>query len=125
MAAIMASAGPVIVIIYLLVIVLEIAALWQVFVKAGQAGWKAIIPIYNYYVMLKIVGRPGWWLILFIIPLVNFVIGIIVLLDLAKSYAKSSGFAVGLILLGFIFFPILGFGSAAYVGPAAPGAGRA
>ena len=120
MAAILASGGAVIfVIVYIAVIVFEIAALWLTFVKAGQAGWKAIIPIYNYYVILKIVGRPGWWLILYFIPIVNLIIAIIVLLDLAKSFAKGVGFAIGLILLGFIFLPILGFGPAAYVGPAA------
>jgi uncharacterized membrane protein YhaH (DUF805 family) len=68
---------------------------------------------------LKIVGRPGWWLVLFIIPFVNIVIWIIVAIDLAKSFAKSTGFAIGLIFLDFIFIPILGFGSAEYAGPAA------
>jgi hypothetical protein len=99
--------------------VLFIAAFWKIFTKAGQPGWAAIIPIYNYYVLLKVVGRPGWWLILYLIPIVNLIIFIVVALDLAKSFGKSGGFAVGLVLLPFIFFPILGFGSAAYVGPAA------
>jgi hypothetical protein len=78
-------------------------------------------PIYNYYVILKIVGRPGWWLILYFIPIVNLIITIIVMLDLAKSYGKTIGFAVGLILLPFIFIPILGFGEASYLGAAAGG----
>ncbi len=118
----------IVVIIYLAIIVLEIAALWQVFVKAGHPGWAAIIPIYNLYVLLKIIGRPGWWLLLFLIGLVPFVgwivvfvIGIIIAIDLAKSFAKSTGFAVGLIFLNFIFIPILGFGESRYVGPAAAG----
>ncbi|MGD0748379.1 MAG: DUF5684 domain-containing protein [Acidimicrobiales bacterium] len=115
------GAGGIVVIIYIAVIVFEIAALWQVFVKAGHPGWAAIIPFYNYYVLLKIVGRPGWWLILYFIPLVNIIIWIIVAIDLSKSFAKTSGFAVGLILLAFIFIPILGFGPASYVGPAAAG----
>jgi hypothetical protein len=101
------------------VAVLIIAAFWKIFTKAGQPGWAAIIPIYNYYVLLKVVGRPGWWLILYLIPFVNLIIFIIVAIDLAKSFGKTGGFAVGLILLPFIFFPILGFGSATYVGPAA------
>ncbi len=116
------------VIIYLAIIVLEIAALWKVFVKAGHPGWAAIIPIYNVYVLLKVIGRPGWWLLLFLIGLVPFVgwivvfvIGIIIAIDLAKSFAKSTGFAVGLIFLNFIFIPILGFGESRYVGPAAAG----
>jgi hypothetical protein len=106
------------VVVYIALIVFYIACEWKIFVKAGQAGWKAIIPLYNTYILLKIVGRPGWWLILFVIPLVNIITLIIVMLDLAKSFGKSSGFAVGLILLSFIFIPILGLGSSTYVGPA-------
>jgi Family of unknown function (DUF5684) len=124
MAALLASSGAglgILVIVYIAIIVFEIAALWQVFVKAGHPGWAAIIPFYNYYVLLKIVGRPGWWLILYFIPIVNIIVWIIVAIDLAKSFAKSSGFAVGLILLAFIFIPILGFGPATYSGPAAGG----
>jgi hypothetical protein len=108
----------ILVIIYLALIVFEIAAMWKVFVKANQPGWAAIIPIYNIYVLCKIVGRPTWWLILMLIPVVNIVVGIIVAIDLAKSYGKSGGFAAGLILLSFIFYPILGFGEARYLGPA-------
>ena len=99
--------------------VLDIAGLWMVFKKAGRPGWAAIIPFYNYYVMLKIVGRPGWWLILFFIPIVVIVIAIIVLHDLSKSFGKGVGFTIGLVLLSFIFVPILGFGAAQYRGPAA------
>ena len=122
-ALLLASSGAsaIVVIIYIAVIVFEIAALWQVFVKAGRPGWAAIIPLYNYYVLLKIVGRPGWWLILYFIPIVNIIVWIIVAIDLAKSFVKSTGFAVGLILLAFIFIPILGFGPASYVEPAAGG----
>jgi hypothetical protein len=113
------SAGAIGAIIYVIVIVFEIAALWMLFAKAGRPGWEAIIPFYNVWVLLRIVGRPGWWLILFLIPFVNLVIWIIVALDLAKSFAKGVGFAIGLIFLDFIFVPILGFGSAEYAGPAA------
>ena len=95
-------------------IVFEIAAMWKVFVKGGQPGWGIIIPIYNAYCMIKIAGRPGWWLILFFIPLVNFVIAIILNFDIAKRFGKGVGFGFGLLFLGFIFFPILGFGDAQY-----------
>ena len=105
--------------IYLAFIIFVIASVWKVFEKAGQPGWAAIIPFYNFYVILKIVGRPGWWLILLLIPLVNFVIAIIVYIDLAKSFGKSTGFGIGLVFLGFIFFPILGFGDAQYQGAVA------
>ena len=118
MAASVASAGGRSIVDHRLrrVVVFEIAALWQVFVKGGHPGWAAIIPFYNYYVLLKVVGRPGWWLILYFIPLVNIIVWIIVAIDLSKSFAKTSGFAVGLILLAFIFIPILGFGPASTPG---------
>jgi len=96
-----------------------------VFAKAGQPGWAAIVPIYNAVVLLQITGRPLWWIILFMIPLANIIVGILVAVDLAKSFGQSTGFALGLVFLGFIFFPILGFGSARYLGPAAAGAGTA
>jgi hypothetical protein len=109
----------VLVLVYIVVIVVEIAATWKIFTKAGKPGWAAIIPIYNTLVFLKIVGRPWWWILLLLIPFVNIVILIILSNDLAKSFGKGVGFTIGLILLGFIFSPILGFGSAQYVGPAA------
>lgn len=104
-------------------IVLMIAAMWKMFSKAGQPGWASIIPIFNTYIMCKIAGRPGWWLILLFIPFVNLIIWIILCIDLAKAFGKGAGFGIGLLLLPFIFFPILGFGSAQYQGappPAAP-----
>lgn len=98
-------------------VVFIIASMWKIFTKAGEEGWKAIIPIYNAYILLKIVGKPGWWLILFLIPIVNYVFIIWTYNMLSKSFGKDEGFTVGLVLLSFIFFPILGFGSAVYQGP--------
>jgi len=106
-------------IIALLIALLLIVAMWKVFTKAGQPGWASIIPIYNLYIWCKIVGRPWWWIILMLIPFVNFIICIILCIDLAKSFGKGVGFGLGLALLGIIFFPILGFGSAQYQGPTA------
>ncbi|HET6712502.1 MAG TPA: DUF5684 domain-containing protein [Actinomycetota bacterium] len=112
--------------LYVAFIVVYLVAAWIVYTKAGEEGWKALIPIYNVWVLLKIVGRPGWWLILFLIPLVNFVIWIIVSIDLAKSFGKGTGFALGLIFFAPIFYMILAFGDATYRGPAAaPGGGSA
>lgn len=111
--------GPLFWICWLALVVLMIAALWKVFSKAGQPGWAAIIPIVNTYFLIKVAGRPGWWLILMFIPLVNFIIGIILCLDVAKNFGKGTGFGIGLILLPVIFFPILGFGSAQYQGSGA------
>ncbi len=106
-------------IIGVLIALLVIVATWKVFTKAGQPGWASIIPIYNLYIWCKIVGRPWWWILLMLIPLVNFIVAIILCIDLAKSFGKGVGFGIGLLLLPFIFFLILGFGSAQYQGPAA------
>jgi hypothetical protein len=100
--------------------VILIVAMWKVFTKAGQPGWAALIPIYNIYVLCKVAGRPGWWVILMLIPFVNFIIAIILCIDIAKNFGKGAGFGIGLAFLGFIFFPILGFGSATYQGGGAP-----
>src|SRR5437588_11973546 len=110
------SSTPVSGIFGLLVAVLLIVALWKIFIKAGQPGWACLIPIYNIYILCKIVGRPGWWVILMLIPFVNFIIGIILCIDLAKSFGHGVGFGLGLAFLGIIFFPILGFGSSQYQG---------
>jgi len=118
------STGPSIVVVLfeLIIAVLLIAGLWKVFVKAGQPGWASIIPIYNTYILCKIVGKPGWWVILMFIPFLNFIIAIIIMLELAKCFGKGVGFAVGLILLSFVFIPMLGFSDAAYQGPKAASA---
>ena len=106
-------------VVELAIILLAIAGLWKTFEKAGQPGWGSIIPIYNIILLLRIAGRPLWWVILFFIPLVNFIIGIIVPIDVARSFGKGVGFDVGLVFLPFIFYPILGFGDARYQGPSA------
>lgn len=103
----------------LVLLVIMIAAMWRIFTKAGEEGWKAIIPIYNIVVLLKIVGRPWWWLLLMLIPLVNIVVGIMVMNDLSKSFGHGLGFTLGLIFLPYIFYLVLAFGSSQYMGPAA------
>ena len=103
-------------------LVVIIASLWRVFTKAGQPGWGALIPFYNMYILLKIVGRPGWWMALLFIPFVNFVITLIVSIDLAKAFGRSSTFGVlGLFLFSFIGYPMLGFGKDQYVDPTVAG----
>ena len=111
--------SPLSMIVGLLIALLLIVAMWKVFTKAGQPGWASIIPIYNLYIWCKIVGRPGWWILLMLIPFVNIIVGIILCIDMAKSFGKGAGFGIGLALLGVIFVPILGFGSAQYQGPSA------
>lgn len=104
-----------ILIIYLAFIVFIIAGVWKTFEKAGQPGWASIVPFYNFYIMAKISGTKNWWLIF--IPFANIYIAIVIYIALAKSFGKGTGFGIGLLLLGFIFFPMLGFGDATYIGP--------
>jgi len=109
-----AAFGLVFMLVWLAVVVLVIAGLWKVFTKAGEPGWAAIVPIYNIIVLLKIAGKPIWWIILLLIPLVNIIVGIMVALGVARNFGKGVGFGIGLILLPIIFYPILGFGDAQY-----------
>lgn len=95
-------------------LIVVIAGVWKTFEKAGKPGWGAIIPIYNVILLLEIAGRPIWWILLMFIPLVNVIVAIIVCMDVAKNFGKGAGFGLGLAFLGFIFYPILGFGDAQY-----------
>ncbi len=103
----------VILVIFALLILL-IASMWKIFTKAGKPGWASIIPIYNLYILLKIVRKPSWWILLYLIPYVSIIPAIIVTHNLSKRFYKGTGFTLGLIFLPFIFYPILGFGDAVY-----------
>ena len=105
--------------ISLAIMVVLIAANWKLFTKANQPGWACLIPIYNIYVLTQIIGRPAWWIVLFFIPLVNFIVAVLMCIDLAKSFGKDALYGIGILILGFIFLPMLAFGSATYEGPAA------
>jgi hypothetical protein len=113
----LAAVSGIMSIVYLALFVVMIIAYWKIFTKAGEEGWKCLIPIYNIIILLKIVGRPWWWLLLMFIPFVNFIILIIIMNDLSKSFGHGLGFTLGLIFLSFIFYLILGFGGSKYVGP--------
>jgi hypothetical protein len=102
--------------------------MWKTFTKAGQPGWAAIVPFYNFYVLGEISGKGGMYGLLVAIgtciPCVNLiavVFYILLLIDFCKAYGEGAGMAIGLWLLAPIFWPIMGFGSAEYVG--APGSG--
>ena len=107
-----------IMIIYIGVLLLIIISQWKIYTKANQPGWACLIPIYNIWIWIKIIGKPGWWLLMLIIPFVNIVFAIWMTNLLSKSFGKGEGFTIGLILLPLIFYPILGLGSAKYLGPA-------
>ncbi|MCB2207040.1 MAG: hypothetical protein KQH67_01980 [Bacteroidetes bacterium] len=104
--------------ILLAIAVIMLIAQWKIYVKAGKPGWAVLIPIYNIIILLEIIGKPILWLFLFLIPIVNIIIGIWATNLLSKSFEKGVAFTIGLIFLPFIFYPILGFGSAKYMGPA-------
>src|SRR4030095_13505503 len=106
-----------IVFIYVAIIVLVISSRWKVFSKAGQPGWACIIPIYNIYIMTRIAGKPGWWVLMIFVPIANIVYMIWLTNMISKSFGKDEGFTVGMIFLGIVFWPILAFGNAQYIGP--------
>ncbi len=112
---------PIIISIILCIVI--VAAEWKMYSKAGQPGWAVFIPIYNIIVLMRIIGRHWTRLFVYLIPLYNIIAIIQDIHRLSKSFGKDAGFTVGLIFLGIIFYPILGFGSAKYVGPngVAPG----
>ncbi|HSX16908.1 MAG TPA: DUF5684 domain-containing protein [Patescibacteria group bacterium] len=105
--------------------VIMIVSMWKVFTKAKQPGWASLVPIYDTLVLLKIVGRPWYWLLLMMIPIVNIVLAVIVYNDLSKSFGKGVGMTLLLLFLPFIGLPMLAFGSAQYQGPAALNGGGA
>lgn len=104
----------VLIIVYIAIIVVVIAGLWKAFEKAGAPGWAAIIPIYNLYIMTKMAEKPAWWIVLMLIPIVNIIVLILISMPIAKKFGKSEGFGIGMAILSFIFWPILGFGDATW-----------
>lgn len=119
--AALGAAFAVFAIVYIGILVLIIASQWKIFSKAGQPGWAVLIPFYNLYVYTQVIKRPGWWMLLYfsaVIPIIGaIVLLVIAIIDtnrLSKVFGKSAGYTVGLIFLGFIFYPMLAFGSATY-----------
>lgn len=98
------------------IVILTLAGMWKVYTKAGRKGWESIIPIYNLYVLTKIVKKPAYWTILMLIPFIGIIWNIWAYNLLAKNFGKGEGTTLGLIFLPFIFFPMLGFGEAEYLG---------
>ena len=112
--AIAAIFGMGFMLVMLAFVVLMIASVWKIFSKAGEPGWAAIVPIYNVIVMLKIGGKPVWWIVLFLIPLVNAIMGILLAIAIAEKFGKGTGFGLGMAFLPPIFYPMLAFGDAQY-----------
>lgn len=103
--------------IMVIIAVIEIIGIWKIFTKAGKPGWASLIPIYREILLLEIVGKPWWWIFLLIFPCTSLIFAIWMINLLSKSFGQGVGFTLGLIFLGFIFYPLLGFGDYQYIGP--------
>lgn len=90
---------------------------WKLFQKAGRPGWHALVPFYNTFAWVDILGRPAWVAALLFVPWLDILVGMFLCTDIAKCFGKKTGFAIGLMFLPFIFLPILAFGRARYLGP--------
>lgn len=112
-----AMQNPTFVAISLAMAILLIVAMWKIFVKAGEAGWKSLIPLYNEYILFKIAWGNGWLFLLLLVPCLGFVVNILMLWKLSKAFGKGTGFFLGLILIPNIFYLILGLDSSEYNGP--------
>lgn len=112
--------GLLFMVIYFAVIFAIVGVLYMgIFTKSGRPAWGAFVPVYNGIKLLEIAGRPWYWYLLFFIPFAGIYFSIVSMNDLAKSFGKDAGYTVGLVLLPVVFVPILSYGSARYLGPAA------
>ena len=101
--------------ITLIIAILVIVGQWKVFVKAGKPGWTAIVPIYNNIVLLEIADLPTWYIILYFIPFANIYVQVVSYLELVKKFGETPGFAIGMLFLPYIFWPLLGSKKYKYV----------
>ncbi len=119
-AAAQAAASGVMAVYYIICIAISalcIVGMWKVFTKAGEAGWKSIIPIYNGMTLFKIIyGRPAKFFML-LIPVFGEILMIAAYVRLGQVFGKSVGFRLGLVFLSPVFLLILAFDKSEYVGP--------
>jgi hypothetical protein len=101
----------------LIFLVVNIIAFWQIFEKAGQKGWKSIIPIYNLLILFHILGKPWWWILFLLIPGLHIIVPIWMIILLGNRFGKSDLFIIGMQLFGFIMIPILAFDNSKYIPP--------
>lgn len=103
--------------IAILLTIVALAGAWRVFEKAGRQGWEAIIPIYNLYVLTVITCQPWWLLVLCVTPVLNLFAMAYLFVRLAERFGQPWPYAIGLLLVPFVFLPLLGFGEARYTAP--------
>ena len=94
--------------------VIPIIAMWKIFEKADKPGWAVLIPIYREIVFVEIINKPMWWVVMLLIPGINIIWMIWTWNLLVKKFGKTESFTVGVILLSFVFIPILGFGKSKF-----------
>lgn len=111
------TTSPFMVVLYILLAIVVIAAQWRIFTKAGRPGWACLIPFYNLWVEYDIICGSGAKMFFLLIPLFNIYWEIKTMIKLAHAYGRSTGFGIGLLFLPAIFLCILGFGGAQYEGP--------
>lgn len=112
-----ATIGAAYFIIMLAVAIVALVGLWKMFGKAGKPGWAAIVPFYNMYCLFEMSFGNGWLFLLTFVPCVGAVFQIILCFKLAKAFGQGVGFGFGLLFLAPIFYMILGFGNADFIGP--------
>lgn len=111
--------------------IIIVISYWKLFEKASEEGWKALIPVYNVYTICQLVGINTYWLLIVIsavlllkTPFLSFIsalaiiyFNILISVSIAKSYGKEASYALGLLIFPAVFYPILSFGKAEYIGP--------
>ncbi|MFB6296405.1 MAG: DUF5684 domain-containing protein [Halobacteriales archaeon] len=93
-----------------------LAGVWKTFRKANYPGWAAVVPIYNVYVMLEIGDEEWWWVLVLFVPVLNIYAAYRAVAGVSEAFDRGTGFALGLLVAGFVFWPLLGFGGYSYQG---------
>ncbi|MBE0642096.1 MAG: signal peptidase I, partial [Bacteroidales bacterium] len=94
--------------IFILAILIIWASLYSLFEKAGEKGWKALVPVYNIIVWIRISGKPRWWLVLFFLPFINLFMVLLLSVEAARAFGKTklSDHAMAAVL-PFLYLPYL------------------
>lgn len=103
-------------VITMLSIILSIIGLCKLYIKAGEPGWKAIVPIYNTMTMAKIALGNPWLGLLVLLPVVGWLVMLYISFKFIKQFNVSDGMAVLSLLIAPIVYLIVGFGEYEYVG---------